>query len=343
MNLKLLWTIASNMGLNADLEMLRAISDFQIDVVMADKVRDYPLGLALTDKQYLIPDGKDEAYIRSVLELCHRENINTVVPQFGNELVPLARNLNAFSQQGIKVLVSSVPEKLQIAENKKDLYTYFLGQDFIPYHYVVTSLEDMENAIFSLGYPYRPVVVKPTDGEGATGVFIISAEKQNPFNSKLNPPLLSWHIFKEYLREMAMPLPELMVMEYLPGDEYSVDCVAYEGRDVVIIPRQRLATAGGVATHTRLEENEEIIDMARYIISALQLSYNINMQFRYTEEDELKLLEINPRVSGSMVANLGAGVNMLELSLKLAYDLPLPDIEVKWDSEMFRYYEQVFR
>jgi hypothetical protein len=55
-----------------------------------------------------------------------------------------------------------------------------------------------------------------------------------------------------------------------------------------------------------------------------------------------QLPEVNPRVSGSLVANLGAGVNMLEISLKEAYGLPYEVPELTWGATMYRYYTQFF-
>jgi predicted ATP-grasp superfamily ATP-dependent carboligase len=54
------------------------------------------------------------------------------------------------------------------------------------------------------------------------------------------------------------------------------------------------------------------------------------------------LIEINPRVSGSLVANFGAGINMLEASLRLAYDMPIENSDIKWGTKMLRYWSQIF-
>ena len=130
--------------------------------------------------------------------------------------------------------------------------------------------------------------------------------------------------------------------EYLPGIEYSVDCVCMDGETIACIPRQRVETSMGVSVESIVEKNDEIIDISKKIIKALNLSYNVNIQFKYSVDGKPKLLEINPRVSGSLISNFGAGVNMLELSLKLAYGLPLPSIDIKWGTKMMRYWSQLY-
>lgn len=115
-----------------------------------------------------------------------------------------------------------------------------------------------------------------------------------------------------------------------------------DGTAYICIPRQRIETSMGVATVSLVEKNDDIIKYSEEIISSLNLSYNINIQFKYSKEGKPKLIEVNPRVSGSLVANYGAGVNMLELALKLAYKIPIGNINIKWGNKMIRYWSQIF-
>jgi carbamoyl-phosphate synthase large subunit len=98
----------------------------------------------------------------------------------------------------------------------------------------------------------------------------------------------------------------------------------------------------GVSSVALIEKNEELIRYSKEIISSLNLSYNINIQFKYSGEGKPKLIEVNPRVSGSLVANYGAGINMLEAALKLAYDMPVANMEIKWGTKMIRHWSQIF-
>jgi carbamoyl-phosphate synthase large subunit len=98
----------------------------------------------------------------------------------------------------------------------------------------------------------------------------------------------------------------------------------------------------GVSIVSLIEKNEDLIAYSKEIISSLDLSYNINLQFKYSDDEKPKLIEINPRVSGSLVANYGAGVNMLEAALRLAYDMPVENMDIKWGIKMVRHWDQIF-
>lgn len=341
MDLKILWTIASGMGTYSDLNMLKEAKGFNIDLVAADRVDKDSVGFLLTGKKYVIPKGDEPGYIESIMDICSEECITTILPQYSDELVPLCRNIDAFDDMGVKILVTRDAEKLDIANNKKKLYQYFKGRGFIPSHEFADNAEDLEKAVYDMGYPKLQVCVKPIDGEGGKGFKIISMDVESILKDQAGSPKISWKSYEDQIRQMEK-LPELMVMEYLPGIEYSVDCVCMDGEAYICIPRERVETSMGIATVSVTRHNEELIELSKQIISELDLCYNVNLQFKYSSSGKPMLMEINPRVSGSLVANCGAGVNMLELSLKLAYGQALGSMNIDWDTMMVRYWDQLF-
>jgi carbamoyl-phosphate synthase large subunit len=329
------------MGTVSDLEMLRSIKGMNIDIITADREDKDSLGFAVTGKKYIIPHGKTPDYIKYVKAICKKESITTLVPQYGDELLPLSRNISLFDNLGVKVIITPDAHKLNIANNKTALYKYFNGSSFVPLYRCVSTLEEIEKVIPEFGYPHKAVCIKPASSEGSKGFRIITNEKVDILNERPGTAKICWDLLRTHL-EQYEKMPDILIMEYLPGAEYSVDCVCKDGETIICIPRQRIQTSMGVSVESLIEKNDEIIEISKRIIKDLNLSYNINIQFKYSWDGIPKLLEINPRVSGSLVANLGAGVNMLELSLRLAYGLPLPPIDVKWGIKMIRYWDQIF-
>lgn len=341
MDLKVLWTISGSMGTVADINMLKNTEEFNIDVVTADREDKDCAGFIITGKKHVVPPGSDPGYIERIIDICKKEGVTTIIPQYGDELVSLCHNVELFDNMGIRVLVTEDEKKLITANNKKALYDFFKSKEYIPSYRFVENKNDIEKALHDLGYPSVPVCLKSASGEGGRGFKIITAEMKDFFGmepgvSKLNLEML------QHGMEASEEMPELIAVEYLPGREYSVDCICLRGDAVLCIPRQRIETSMGVASVSQIEKNNEIINISKEIISELKLSYNVNIQFKYDRWDRPKLIEINPRVSGSLVANLGAGVNMLELSLKLAYGLPVGNVDVKWGAKMIRYWEQIY-
>lgn len=62
------------------------------------------------------------------------------------------------------------------------------------------------------------------------------------------------------------------------------------------------------------------------------------------EAGQFLLLEINPRVQGTIAAGLGAGINLPELAVKQELGLPISpaELDVKWGTQFSRYWKEVF-
>lgn len=121
MNLKVLWTISDSMDTVSDLETLKGIKDMNIDIVTADREDKDSIGFAVTGKKYLVPHGKAPDYIESIKAICQKEKITTLIPQYGDELDTLSRNIPLFDSSGVKVIITPDVEKLSIANNKTTL------------------------------------------------------------------------------------------------------------------------------------------------------------------------------------------------------------------------------
>ncbi len=329
------------MGTVADIDMLKNVKSFDVAVVTTDVEDKDTTGFIVTGKKYIVPKVKDSKYIDALLEICKSEKITTIIPQYTDELILMSENIEFFNSFGIKVLVTEDTQKLKIANSKDELYKFFNDRSFVPKYTLVSTIDSIKAVVLGLGYPKVPVCIKPVNGEGGKGFRIITEEKIDIFNEPAGSAKVDLEAYLNQLRNMDK-IPELLVSEYLPGKEYSVDCVCKNGITYFCIPRQRVETSMGVASVSITEKNNELIDYSKEIISALNLSYNINIQFKYSESGLPKLIEINPRVSGSLVANYGAGINMLEQALRLAYGMPVENSSIKWGTKMLRYWSQIF-
>ena len=118
----------------------------------------------------------------------------------------------------------------------------------------------------------------------------------------------------------------MLVMEYLDGHEYSVDCVSDNGRLICAIPRKKAMVAGQGQT---IDMRNDILDCVRQLTAVYELNGVFNVQFR-EGQNGLGLLEINPRMSGGIAMACLAGPNLPYLALRgfdLGFEgLPIPAI-----------------
>ena len=297
-----------------------------------------------------IPFANDPSFTNVMLDLCRGKKIHAVLPLVTKELIPLSQYIKEFDLAGAKLLISPTAS-LEIANNKSRLYQFLQWRGIaVPEFRVVDgspplSIDQFKTSVEELGYPFRPVCFKPSVSNGSRGFRIIS-EQMNEldllFNHKPTSTFISIH---DAIRILSSgTFPELLISEFLPGDEYSMDCLARHGESILIVPRLRKKIINGITVEGEFVKEETIIAYCQQIIKELQLHGNIGIQVKRSAAGQFLILEINPRVQGTISAALGAGVNLPVLAIKQELRLPIAadELIVKWGVKFSRYWEEVF-
>jgi len=291
-----------------------------------------------------LPKASDTEFASGILEICKEKNIQVVMPLVTKELLPLSENREDFTENGIRVMVSS-EKAIRTANNKSACYQFLQQQGIrVPEFYVVKTLDQFMEAADKLGYPHYSFCFKPSESNGSRGVRIVSAhidEADLLFNQKPG------HLFITYDHACSIlssaPFPELLVSEYLPGQEFSVDCLAKNGVAKIILPRLRKKMIGGISVRGSFVGDRLLIDYCRNIIQSMNLHGNIGLQVKLSKDGEPLLIEINPRVQGSIAAALGAGINLPLMAVYQELGEKIPEeFNINWNISFSRYWTEVF-
>jgi len=340
--INVLMTGAGAPGAAGILKCLQFNPNFEI--VTAD-ANPNALGRWLHAEFETIPFAHETDFIEKLLSICQKRLVHVVLPLVTKELIPLAANKKQFEEFGTRVLVSDA-DSLEIANNKSRLYQFleWRGID-VPAFRIVETTEQFQSAVNELGFPGNRVTFKPSVSNGSRGFRVLAHdinEHNLLFYEKPNSTYIS---LTDALRILsAKPFPELLLTEYLPGEEYSVDCLVDHGQPRLIVPRLRRKMVNGISVEGTFMKDESIISYCSQIISELKLHGNIGIQVKKSAQGKPLIVEINPRVQGTIVAGLGAGVNLPVLAIKQELELPISDDElvVKWGTKFSRYWNEVF-
>lgn len=318
--------------------------DNTIEIVVADANPD-SVGRYLNPVFELIPKATDDTFIDAIEQLCQKHGINVILPLVTRELFEFSKHKLTFAQKGIKVIVS-VYEQLSIANDKGKLYTQLQASGITtPQFSIVNTVEELKQAVTQLGYPSKTVCFKPCISNGMRGFRVIDDTKDE-FDLLFNYKPTSEYIKLDKAVEILsrQPFPPLLVSEYLPGEEYTIDCLANNGKCLLVIPRLRKKMVQGISVAGVIENNQEIINYCKQIIECCQLHGPIGVQVKRATDGTFKILEINPRVQGTTVALLGAGVNLPLLAVKqeTGESINPEAIKVKWGTQFTRHWTEVF-
>lgn len=103
----------------------------------------------------------------------------------------------------------------------------------------------------------------------------------------------------------------LMLCEYLPGEEFTVDCVSdLSGKLLFANPRLRAKIGRGIALGTTGVDDARLLEYVERIAQALKIEGPWFAQFRQNANGDPVLMEINARVAGSMTHTRLSGINI---------------------------------
>jgi len=304
------------------------------------------VGKYFVDTFYTLPEPEDEwRYIEKLLSICKKNQVKVVLPQTTKEIETLSKYKNLLEENGIKAIVSE-HKSVSLANNKCKLLRICKENNILhPQFEIVSSWEELKTRVYNFNYPTNSVVIKPCFSNGLRGVRILTKEHLSPrkfFDEKPNGLFITLEELGKILKGNFEQ--KLIVQEFLPGDEYSVDVLRWRDK-IISIPRRRLKIRSGISFHNIIEKNDEIINLSNELAKLLNLEYCFGFQFKLDKNGVPKILECNPRVQGTMVASTFAGFNIIFYSVLLAIDekkgleiLKRAEARIKWGTEFKRYW-----
>ena len=235
-----------------------------------------------SDKLYFEPLCTED-----VMNIIHLENPIGVIASLGGQTaINLAESLK---NRGVKIIGTDC-EAIDRAENR-DLFEKVLKELNIPQPQgkAVTKIEDGVKAAEEIGYP---VLVRPSFVLGGRAMQIVADEEQ----------------LRRYLRT-AVEIDEdkpVLVDKYISGKELEVDAIC-DGKDVFVpgimelVERTGIHSGDSISVYPTFSISEKvretILDYTRRLGLGVGIIGLYNIQFIVDKNDNVFIIEVNPRSS----------------------------------------------
>lgn len=270
--------------------------------------------------------GGTKAYGDYCLRVCAERAVDLFVVQRGH--AAMVARAAEFAAIGTRLAATADAETLALIEDKSRFHRAAVAAGVpMPWTVEINSVEAFDAARDTLAGLGLAACIKPPHGVFGAGFWRLDSE-QGLFATLMDADA---HVIDPDVVRAAVaaaaPGLRLLVLEYLGGDEWSLDCLCRDGRILAAVARRKLGRV------QRLEVDGPIFAIARRAVEAFALSGLINLQFkaaREGDETDVRLLEINPRMSGGCLYTQPSGVNLpwlhvaLELGLVDQCDIPDP-------------------
>ncbi|MCP9473488.1 MAG: ATP-grasp domain-containing protein [Nitrospira sp.] len=246
----------------------------------------------------------DDDYVTWCLQFAADHRVTLFIP--GRKLLPVVAAADRFAQIGTNILAAAELRDLLVVGDKIATYSRLDPSDpAIPDYAVARTLGEFLDAVERLKSRHPRICFKPARSVYGIGFFILdeSGTNSRPYHLSLGAAIQRLQAHRVF--------PPHLVMEYLPGPERSVDCLAQAGELIRCVVRRKAASVQWIEHHPLIEE------MVRGFTRKFRLNGVLNIQFR--DSGGLpRLLEINPRMSGGLPIACAAGVNFLLWAIRLA-------------------------
>lgn len=253
----------------------------------------------IVNKTYQIPyPGAGTDSLLNRLEYIHeKEKLDVIIPNFDAEMFPFIKLEKRLKDMGIHMFLPTLHQ----FEERQKINLFEFGQKYginVPKSKVLYDL----NTIHSLPAEFSfPMIVK---GKFYDASVAYSLEQVKTYFNKISA---KW----------GLPI---IIQEFIHGSEFNVTGLGDgKGRTIAAVPmRKQYITDKGKAWGGISIADERMLDMTRKFLRKTHWRGGFELELMKNKDNELYLLEINPRLPAWIYLSVGVGQNIPEALVKLA-------------------------
>lgn len=306
-----IWFNKTFSSIHCVLDLIRN-SDLGVETIIVSHSNEDAMVFKKADESYVEPKGLvGEDYVEWCVSFCAEHAIDVFWP--GKESALITEMIDRFQVSKTKVVTVAEPEILDFLEQKDQFYDTMIEKGIYSAKYLpFTDKNSFVNAYQTLRQEFDVLCIKPAVGVYAEK-FAVVDDHRNSFSLFMDNVTfhVSYDDFVDGLSKRAI-IPKMMVMEFLPGFEWSADCAAIDGQLLAMVQRKKIDDN----THYQVIDNQPVIfEVVERLAKDYGLSGLFNAQFREGDQG-LAILEINSRPSGGTGKACAIGINLPAIYLK---------------------------
>ena len=277
-------------GGGAAAEALYHLQRDRYDVHLADADPGAKPAGVPADVWHPVPRADAPDFVDAMRALCAELQIDVLVPGVDEEL---ARLSGAREQLPCDVLLPTT----RFIELHLDKLSS--AQHLRRYGFAAPLTDGLDDRRSAIGFP---CIVKPRQGRGSRNVAQVRSEAE----------------LQAHLTLSRRPASDFIVQEYAEGQEYTVTMVATRTAELRAVVPVRVDIKRGITLRGETEHDAAVIAACVGIHAADPVPGCFNIQLIKTADNDIRVFEINPRISTTTCLALAAGIDFVGLYLGTA-------------------------
>ena len=269
------------------------------------------------DKFYQVPRGYKSAYLKKIDQIVKKNKINLILVTSDEESLALSKK---YQFSDTKIACSKYENLVKIS-NKIETYK-LLEQNKIelPYWLEIKNEKEVMRAIKNFEKKRLEFCIKPAISRGGRDVYVINnkLKKIMSFQNSREKHLNLKDFKKNYKNLLKKKYP-LLMMEKLKTPVYDLDILSKNGLLINSVCRRRIHSALPNSGHI-IVNNKKLHLLGKKLSKIFNLNFLHDCDLMIDNNNKFKILEINPRPSGSFVVAEAAGFPLIDNIIKIYFN-----------------------
>ena len=285
-------------------------------------------GRHFADAFELVPRGAEPGYARRLAEIADAHAVDLIVPWSDDEALAAVRD-RSLIERGSRKLACADAATLETLADKAATYAALDEAGLpAPTWRRASTIPELAASVEELLAAGLDVAVKPAASRGGRDVSVIRTDIRGAeaYGGGREMHMDPETFRRDHLERYADTMP-VIVSERLYEPIFDLDMLARGGRLLRSVVRRRLSPAVPNDGHI-VEDRADLYALAPRIAAAFRLTWLYDCDIMLDRDAQPRILEINPRPSGSAAVAVAAGVPLLDDLISLALGEPLPAVAV---------------
>ena len=267
----------------------------------------------------LAPQSSDPLYIKWLVSVIKKHNVDMIIPGIEADMYKWVDHREELKQSGVRILLNN-PDLIATCDDK---WTFYQKLQSFNSPYLIETTFDNDYSLLSRKFGI-PFLLKPRRGHGSKGIVRVTNEQ----------------IFLEHRDSIGSIL---MVQPVIGTDEEEFTTSAFcdgKGDYYASMTFKRKLSRDGFTEKAEVVTIDGIAEAVRNLCNIFKPVGPTNFQFR-KDDNGLKLLEINPRISSSTSLRTAFGYNEALMAVDFLLENKIPHQPLIRAGKAVRYTEDL--